>query len=252
MADRWHKTDVEYLRRHYAIVDNETLAYTLVRSPQAIRYKAHKLGLRKPKPSVNETYFERINTPDKAYWLGLLWADGSIWHRVGYDSYTLKLELQTQDALLVWQFATAIKSSVNPKITKQNTCRFDLHNYHLCQDLIMHGIVPDKSHSHSFPRCAEKLIPDFLRGVFDGDGSVYMEQNGQLKFSIAGNKALCNFVKGYFGFGGVSRVKNDTYQWRSGGKNVVRQFCDVIYYTNSLTYLERKRQVFKTYSRECV
>ena len=247
MVRVWDQLDLLYLKKHYTFLDNKILADHLVRSSQAVRNKACQLGLKKPTPTINEGYFEYINTPEQAYWLGLLWADGSVWQRPGCDSYTLKLELQLRDAELIDDFANAIDSFIRPRRTKQNTYRLDIHNYYLCQDLIDHGIVPDKTHSSSFPVCKQDIMPDFLRGVFDGDGSVWLEQKS-LGFNIAGNRALCMFVKNYFGFGSVSCCgnKNQTHMWRSCGKNVVQKFYDTIYYNDDVPCLKRKRHIFET------
>jgi len=255
MGKRWNSQDLTYLTRNYSLVDNKTLAENLCRSMQAIRHKACVLGLGKPRPIVDETYFDVIDTPARAYWLGLLWADGSIWKRRGYDSYTLKLELQVEDGYLIEMFARVISSTIRPRRTKKRTSRLDIHNYRLCQDLISHGIWPDKTHSSSFPRCQTELLPHFLRGVFDGDGSVYIDrQSNQPGFSIAGNKALCVFVKDYIGFGSVSTCgnQNDTHQWKSCGKNVARKFYDLIYNDDffksscdEMPHLGRKRRIFE-------
>lgn len=50
----------------------------------------------------------------------------------------------------------------------------------LVEDLEKLGVYPRKSLIIKFPEVPKKYLPDFIRGVFDGDGSVYFD-NRSLK-----------------------------------------------------------------------
>ena len=71
-----------------------------------------------PSYKANFNYFDKIDTPDKAYWLGFIWADGYIAKRERKQpngcvriEYNLKLELQESDASHVQKFLDCIESN---------------------------------------------------------------------------------------------------------------------------------------------
>ena len=79
-----------------------------------INYWIRKLEIARPrgkKSSCNENYFEEINTPNKAYFLGLLFADGGYIKRKGTPS-TLSLELKKEDRYILEEFKKQLNSNI--------------------------------------------------------------------------------------------------------------------------------------------
>lgn len=75
--NKWSEEELDILKKNYPIGGVQKVIQLLPnRSHKAILSMAakHKIN----QWSYNENYFEEINSPEKAYWLGFIWADGYI------------------------------------------------------------------------------------------------------------------------------------------------------------------------------
>jgi len=111
---------------------------------------------------VNKNYFSEIDSTEKAYWLGILWADGCL-----SDG---KLSFGLIDKKHVEKFRDAIDS--NHTIGKDGKLyKIQIHCQSLNKDLIELGFTGDKTFDNSLPPIKdEDLQRAFVRGLFDGDG----------------------------------------------------------------------------------
>lgn len=126
----------------------------------------------------NETYFNEIDTEEKAYWLGFLYADG--W--VSRDSHQFSLCLKSSDILHLVKFRDIITPTgkIMQKNVKLGDKIFSAHTFGGCNGplrntLVAKGCTPRKSLTLQFPN--SQIVPNnlrkhFIRGYFDGDGSV--------------------------------------------------------------------------------
>lgn len=124
---------------------------------------------------------EKINTEVKAYFLGLMYSDGSIsYNKNNYSSCT-KLKLKRSDKAILEQLH---KEFPFFKLQFDKTCKSKSwflisYNKQLYEDLCNVGLVPKKSTINKellvFPVLHSNLVPHFIRGLWDGDGNV---QNG--------------------------------------------------------------------------
>jgi len=128
--------------------------------------------------TLDETYFEKIDTIDKAYWLGWMYSDGS----VGKDG-KIRLSLQERDSEIVKQFKEDIqytgplhfKPTPVKQPNKQPQLELCINRQKVAKDLIALGCEPNKTFTLKFPtqeQVPDELLGDFLRGFFDGDGSI--------------------------------------------------------------------------------
>ena len=90
---RWTNEEIEFLKNNYQDKSYKEIGEYLGRKEQAIRSKLHYLGLKKDIHHCNYDYFEIIDTEDKAYWLGFIYADGNI----NKAKNTLTINLQGKD-----------------------------------------------------------------------------------------------------------------------------------------------------------
>lgn len=151
-----------------------------------VRGKINGMGLTKNR-KFTEDYFHEIDSPDKAYWLGLLYADGWIVNNRDTSTYEVSIELQRKDSYLLERFAEAI-GGVHSVTYKHNSKEFNGYHYEtdssllriyskqMVADLIIHGVVERKTKAESYPVCDE-FICDFVRGFLDGDGCIYIDKN---------------------------------------------------------------------------
>lgn len=133
------------------------------------------------KPLI-EDYFDEIDTSEKAYWLGFLYADGY----VGENNY-IEFCLQITDSYAVNNFRKALKSGhkisnknvflvYNRRLVGRQASRIAIKNKHMAESLINKGCKNKKSLTLSFPNfdiIPHKLFSHFIRGYFDGDGCIY-------------------------------------------------------------------------------
>ena len=126
--------------------------------------------------SFDERYFEKIDSSEKAYWLGFIYADGCVLDKVN----CVEIDLKASDIGHLEKFKQCINFKGDIKL-KTNTlkgktyevCRIRLFSSKLKHDLIKHGCTPRKSLTIKYPLINAKYNKDFIRGYFDGDGSIY-------------------------------------------------------------------------------
>jgi len=121
--------------------------------------------------NLNKKYFEDIDSKEKAYWLGFLYADGY----VTKNNYALALELADKDEELLVRFCNHI--GANDKSIKKIirgkyiSCRVLVSSKEFVSHIINKGCVNKKSLIVRLPEFNDdKLNLSFLMGYFDGDG----------------------------------------------------------------------------------
>jgi hypothetical protein len=130
---------------------------------------------------VNHDYFEAVDCEEKAYWLGVLAADGCVCRRDkdGTRSPTISLDLATRDREHVEWFRRCVGSTHtvyvrNPKKTKwgnsTGTASIQFRSKKMADDLAKLGIVPRKSLTAEPWDGPPELMRHYWRGVVDGDG----------------------------------------------------------------------------------
>ena len=135
---------------------------------------------------LNNSYFHNIDTELKAYFLGLLCADGSVQYIEKKHSYVISLELKVEDKYIIEKFAEEIETdlkvkeysgvnitTINGKIyhSKKHNAYLRIHSTEMAQDLISWGCVQNKTEAlKKIPEISTHLIKWFILGFYDGDG----------------------------------------------------------------------------------
>lgn len=149
---------------------------------------------------INENYFDKIDTPNKAYILGLLYADGCN----ASNTNLIKLELQERDKSILDKINLELEYSkplsfheLNRKNSNwQNTYAIEITNKHMSKKLEELGMIPRKSLILEFPDWInDNLMKDFIRGYFDGDG--HIEWNKKHFLTLASSKEFCEGLQVY-------------------------------------------------------
>lgn len=134
---------------------------------------------------LKEDYFSVIDCEEKAYILGLFFADGNV-HRdkEGKHSPQISIGLKLSDESLLQQIRTLL--GVGGKIRydkreKKETAILCFRNLKMANDLEKYGIIPKKTYTtkHLPTNIPEQYEKDFLRGLIDGDGSIYQEKKSK-------------------------------------------------------------------------
>lgn len=217
------------------------------------------------KKKINENYFKNIDTEAKAYFLGFIAADGCNSHKncveIKLNSkdesilYTLKKEIQSDHKII----KTNEKTTNSSKFNYYSKFRFS--NLTLSTDLRNHGIVKKKSNYLKFPTTVpNNLINHFIRGYFDGDGSIstYNRINKDKSNYLTINIAIIstkNFIEELIRTinintnikMGIKNHKNKISSYATLGGNIqVLSFYNWMY-KNSTFFLERKKKKFEDF-----
>lgn len=144
----------------------------------------------------NEDYFEKIDTEDKAYFLGFIVADGS----VSKNKNVIKIIQKETDIL--YEFKKYVNSDA-PVFTSKtnNVSSISISSSKTKNDLEKLGIFPNKTMIVKYPDIPENLQNHFMRGVFDGDGCISLRADKRDN-SKRGQLNLCSgsydFIKEYY------------------------------------------------------
>lgn len=203
---------------------------------------------------MKENYFSNWSA-NMSYFLGLIFADGCVNPKV--KSFGLGL-VSTDDYLL--DFLLKELESTN-KIYKYKPTRKDINasefssiritNKKIYDDLCFHGVIHRKSFNDiPFPTIPKKYEIDFLRGHFDGDGSIFKTSQGYYKISIVGTKKFMEGISKTFSNYGlpnkkvVSNSKSlNCYSLNYATKQEIINFTNLIYKSSSIPCLLRKKEI---------
>lgn len=209
----------------------------------AVSRNLKKLGIDTSRNTLIKDIFHQINTEEKAYWLGFLYADGYV---SKYNQIEVSLSLQDE------QHLEKLKRFVNTNtniIKDDHRCRLLFCSKELASDLASLGCINNKSLILTFPteqQVPQELLRHFLRGYVDGDGCLCCTPKTQ-QFSITSTKA---FFEGMLERTGWDKTKCNYYPsgqaitWRCH-KDVMPQYLKYLY-DNCNIYMNRKYEKYKT------
>lgn len=196
----------------------------------------------------NSDYFEIIDSVEKAYWLGIMYSDGYVIE----DHYTVGLCLIDKEH--IEKFLRALDAQQHtiteylPSNSSQKNYSVSIRDKKLFDDLNNLNVIPRKSTKEiPFPNFSNnKLTDSFIRGYFDGDGSLsFSIQKNNFKISFVGNKTFLEGLRHYLDKDKVSLIKEKrsdiTYAFSLSGRKQVVKILNQLY-TDSIdeTRLNRK------------
>ena len=208
--------------------------------------------------TYNESYFEEINTSEKAYWLGFLYADGYVTTRNFNNGSTkggvLEFTLKHEDGYMLNNFLKHINGNqiIKERIINLNNKQFkadrlSINGIDFVNDLISHGCVQTKSLILDYPIGVPlELQSHFVRGYFDGDGCVaFYPKCKSFSYQIMGTPEVLQYIKNCLGIEfkdvRIFKSKSKAYQINISGKKKIEIFHNYIY-KNKTIFLERKYQ----------
>lgn len=222
----------------------------------------------KSKTCPNQNYFDVIDTSEKAYIIGLLASDGSIYDK--NNSYYAKIRLNYKDVDILEKIQNCM--NINSKITYQEEevtfpqggktiakmCCLNIYGKQIIKKIEDYGLIPNKTLHLKvcYEQISEEFIRDYLRGLWDGDGcfGIYDRENGSRIYEVGyiGSYELLNDIKDiihkYF-----PSHKVDIWHAKECNENIYRlglsrrddfiEFLNFIYKDSSI-YLNRKYQKY--------
>jgi hypothetical protein len=159
----------------------------------------------------DHSFFDAIDSEEKAYWLGFLAADADVG-----DEGRLSMSLKPSDREHLYRLKYSLKST-HPVTDYTSNSGYhgrqvtfsvlDIGSSRLVRGLTLNGVGPKKTFALRWPSHLEPdLLKHYLRGMVDGDGSLttYVRQspdNGKLemqyRFSLTSNTTFLEECQRY-------------------------------------------------------
>lgn len=223
-------------------VDAVTISNIVKRHGAVVRPRGHVTLIDNP------NFFEVIDSEHKAYWLGFIIADGSIvLDQKGRLIFSMMLKSDDEYILHNLKECLGLPDE-RVKTSNRNEAYIRTSSKEIIKDLAKYGVIPNKTHFSYIPEVPIHLIPHLFRGIFDGDGSVYINDN-RLKISIYGTNRLCqqylDFLKDFLNLKTKSRVydKVGVSFINFSIKTDVKTIYDFLY-SDATIFLKRKKELF--------
>ncbi len=203
--------------------------------------------------AVDESFFDIIDTEEKAYWLGFLAADGTV------GSNFVSLGLQERDGEHLRKFTSSLQSN-HPVVVRENKIGEKIYPYahvhigslKLVQTLKNLGV--DERKSFTVRPCEyvpEALLHHYWRGVFDGDGFITYTRSRKVGsiiwlVGLVGNKEMVtgfeSFIQRFMKTEAIIKPHHRIFMLRYGGVALPQAILCVLY-QDATILLDRKSQL---------
>jgi len=261
----------KYYEKGFSVPQTSELTH-VSRATLYSRFKKMNLKMRDDseksiKCDYDRNYFVDINTNDKAYWLGFIYADGYITSKRKHGNKRLGISISEQDIHHLEKFRTAIAGTMNISVYDVVTgykpgskyARIIVPGIGLSEDLIRHGVLEHKSNILKRPCINNIFCSHFIRGFFDGNGSIWKNnrKNGhipQYEVGFTSTDDMLEYILDCLIDSGVitrryKLTKRKQGQivssFKFGGNNNVKRFTEYIYScSNNGNRLDRKYQKY--------
>lgn len=209
-------------------------------------------------PNMNEDYFENIDTQNKAYFLGLIIADGNVFKEDNNKSNrqsSISITLQDSDNYILSKFKEEIFVNTSVASDGRGASTISVRSNKMADDLLKYNIMERKSFSTSLPNIDDNLMKHLIRGILDGDGSVQGRQTdikNRYKHSVGfcGAKLLMTQIRDYL-VGKLNLTNVSVYTYKNRELSMVTwsavKDMKLLYhylYDDAETYLIRKKEKF--------
>lgn len=199
----------------------------------------------KYKQEFNEHYFDTIDTPNKAYLLGFIYADGCV-----EKNNILSIVLHEKDIEILQMLQSELHATNPIKNVKGHPhVRIDFCSKYLCDVLKSIGCVHNKTFNLCFPNIDESLKYDFIRGFMDGDGCISVVNRGKHKYislSFTGTLEMLQELKSIFSVDNKITFYRNSYALHIGKTSDVLRILKNIYNEANL-YMTRKYNKYQEY-----
>ncbi len=151
----------------------------------------------RPYKNKYDIHFFKEYSNKSAYWAGFILADGNI----HYKKKILQIGLHSQDENHLRNFAQIVKFTGPIYIDTSNDSRkIYIAGKWFAEDLYkMYGIESNKSLTTSWPeQLPKRYWSSFIRGYFDGDGSISYGKAKKLTINFTGTIKLLETIRNIF------------------------------------------------------
>ena len=230
--------------KHYSVVRKILLR-------NGVKLRSNRINSRKYK--VDDNFFHDINTEEKAYWLGFIYADGFL-TKAETKCKSIGISIKSSDIEHLNKFNNSIHSNYPIHIYKVSSgynlnseyCRVIIRSDVMYDDLVNNGVYEHKSLILNPPNnVPQNLIRHFIRGYMDGDGTISTNGNSYY-VGFVGTKQVLTWIYEFLILNGLKvnfklekrRENCDAFSFKIFGKNAYNLLK--LLYDDSTIYLNRK------------
>lgn len=243
---------IDFIKHNYNKMTVGDISHSLGLSIGSIRWYLSKLKLKcykKKQYDTNHNYFKDLNSKS-AYIIGFTMADGCV--RVDKNRYRILYTLQLQDVEILNFIKNEIVPNANIKYYRDNEACLRFNSQVLLEDLGNFGVIQRKSGKERLLNISKEYFYDYLRGLFDGDGTVGIYDKKGLKSKdykvgiYCSNLTFLEELRDFEGnnLGNISNSKqpngNSFYCWKIGKMSEIK-FLYEKFYNNECFALDRKK-----------
>ena len=209
----------------------------------------------------NDHVFDSIDTEEKAYWLGFIFADGYISSspliegKVNEYAFELALSIKDIDHLEKFKIFCDFSKKISANDIR---CKIKINSKNLWNTLNNYGCTPNKSLTLEFPNenifKDKSLIRHFIRGYFDGDGCFTYSDSEHLRpeTSLLGTKQFLTKVSEYLNIPqsyiyNAKKLSGQTYTLNTYTRKYISKILNL--YKDSEIYLTRKYEKYLEFCR---
>lgn len=214
----------------------------------------HGGEIRRPPGCECPDFFDQIDTPEKAYWLGFISADGCIVTTADHPEgshLAVQLAIRDKGHLVKLKEVLGAQSGVNTGVNRASGCGFaylSVFSRRLTDALIALGVTPRKSLTMEPWDGPAHLMPHYWRGVMDGDGSLARKTEGVWTVFLCGSEATVRAFAAWAA--GISGTRAKPYKstcWyvSISGRYQVPKLVRVLY-ADAPVSLDRKQEIADT------
>ena len=251
----WKESELEFLRANWATMPTRLVVAHLGRDYESVRMQAQRLTITKVQPglkhSINPNAFSPL-TPDSAYVVGYILADGCINHDGGFTVSSKDKEMLTK-ILSVLGASNTITESKKGAYGSQYAIA--IGHAGVTAQLVALGLTPRKSLTATMPTIPDALFFHFLRGYFDGDGNAFFHQvkHWLAVTIVSGSERLLLAMSTRIAT--LTSLPERTLSKSANGRGWLLKYhgpdalvlADAMYVNAGDLYLDRKRQPFERY-----
>ena len=265
---RWSKHEDVILKEKYPNTDIDLLCKTFGRTKNSVTSRARYLGFLKTKEFISKlrvkaakkyyvdlSYFKSVDSREKAYWYGFIWADGSVCNNHLYIS------VHNKDISILKKFKKHIKTQSPIKLIKNgdydDMVRICINSKEIIQDLSYLNIIERKTYLDNLPIIDDKYFWSFLLGFFDGDGCFTSLGLFGNSFSICCREIVAIWLKNKLEISGISNAAIYSIKNKENKNLVIHRKSDLIKIYELLyssadksIWLKRKYQKFTRFYKK--
>lgn len=243
----------DWLEQQLKVKSPMDISVELQVNVETIRRKIRRFGIKRKRHShlINESFFDEWSS-DMSYALGFIYADGCVNRSLHHNK--LCLQLQDRDIEILNFFISRIQpnrsiysySRFDKRTQKKYTYAMtDFSSERLINSLEKLGCFVNKTYKKiSLPAVPDEYIGDFIRGLFDGDGSIYGSKKKYGCYITCSCKEFLEQIFNRIGFGVMS--KSDwPHRLYFHSKKAIKNLYDLMYYNKNAFCLARKKIKFE-------